>query len=290
MKPKTLVLMVVAVTCGLGASYMTSRLLAERSSDDAPKVKVLVAKKNMNVGELLKVPQDVFEEKEFAEGTEPREAIVKFDELKGRTLKRSLRVGDFIRTEDTLDVKDPASMFAGNLPQGYRAMGLRVNLESIAAGFASLPHSRVDIINTVRRGDDTSSYAQILLENVLVLASDQNTMRDESGRAMPANIVTVALSPEDVLKLNMAREMGTLSLALRKFNDFAKAPIDKMTITDVRSGAKKSEGEEAVGAEAISAPPVAALPALPPLKAEDAKPAPKSSRAPLCNRSAKPTR
>ena len=32
MKPKTLILMVVAVTCGLGASYMTSRLLAKTKS------------------------------------------------------------------------------------------------------------------------------------------------------------------------------------------------------------------------------------------------------------------
>ncbi len=31
MKPKTMILMVVAVVCGLGASYMTSRLLADRS-------------------------------------------------------------------------------------------------------------------------------------------------------------------------------------------------------------------------------------------------------------------
>ena len=30
MKPKTIILMVVAVSCGLAASYMTSRLLADR--------------------------------------------------------------------------------------------------------------------------------------------------------------------------------------------------------------------------------------------------------------------
>src|SRR5436305_1695536 len=40
MKPKTLILMVVAVTCGLGASYMTSRLLAERQTDDTDKVAI----------------------------------------------------------------------------------------------------------------------------------------------------------------------------------------------------------------------------------------------------------
>ena len=33
MKPKTMILMVVAVVCGLGASYMTSKLLADRISD-----------------------------------------------------------------------------------------------------------------------------------------------------------------------------------------------------------------------------------------------------------------
>ena len=31
MKPKTMILMVVAVVCGLAASYMTSRLLADKA-------------------------------------------------------------------------------------------------------------------------------------------------------------------------------------------------------------------------------------------------------------------
>ena len=51
MKPKTLILMVVAVGCGLAASYMTSKLLADRRQE-APveeKVDVLTAK--------IKVPQ-----------------------------------------------------------------------------------------------------------------------------------------------------------------------------------------------------------------------------------------
>ena len=55
MKPKTLVLMVVAVTCGLGASYMTSRLLAERNTDDAEKIAVLVAKRQIDTG-IARVP------------------------------------------------------------------------------------------------------------------------------------------------------------------------------------------------------------------------------------------
>ena len=46
MKPKTMILMVVAVACGLAASFMTSRYLAGQNRQpaaDEEKVKVLVA-------------------------------------------------------------------------------------------------------------------------------------------------------------------------------------------------------------------------------------------------------
>jgi len=224
MKPKTLVLMVVAVTCGLGASYMTSRLLAERSGDDAEKVAILVAKKQIDNGATIKVPQDWFEEKLFVKGEEPREALAKLEDLKGRIMKRALRVGDFIRAEDMLDSKDPQNV-AANLPEGYRAVSQRVNLESTSSGFANLPQSRVDVIQTVRRGDDKSNYAQIILENVLVLAAEQRTMRDEGGHAMPAAVVTFALSHEDAKTLMLAREDGPLSLALRKTGDIRRVYI-----------------------------------------------------------------
>lgn len=46
MKPRTMILMVVAIGCGLGASYMTSKLLAERNQqvEAEPTVPVLVAR------------------------------------------------------------------------------------------------------------------------------------------------------------------------------------------------------------------------------------------------------
>ena len=275
MKPKTLVLMVVAVTCGLGASYMTSRLLADRQTDDSEKVAVLVAKRGVNNGETIKVPQDVFEEKLYVKNEEPRDAITKFEDLKGRVLKKALRQGDFVRADDLLDSKDPQTAFSYNLPQGYRAVGQRVNPESIAGGFASLPHSRVDVINTVRRGDDKTSYSQIILENVLVLAADAKTTRDEGGNAMPANIVVFALSPEDVLKLSLCREVGNISLALRKFGDNAHSPVEKTTMADVKTRTNGQGASETVeGTENTTAAPgaVAGLPMLP-LNAADAKPA-----------------
>ena len=79
MKPKTMVLMVVAVSCGLGASYMTSRLLAERgnSTDENEKVSALVARKNLDMGMLIKNPAGANEVvRTLVDGGAPRIAVV----------------------------------------------------------------------------------------------------------------------------------------------------------------------------------------------------------------------
>ena len=260
MKPKTMILMGVAITCGLGASYMTSRLLAERGGGEAEKVAVLVARKNLSMGDAIKIPEEMFEPKEFLRGQEPRNGIDNADALKGRVLKRSLRAGDFVTNEDLFGDKGDSSLYT-LLPPGYRAIGIRVNMEEIAGGFASLPLSRVDIINTVRRGDDKSTYAQVLLENVLVVAADTQTQRDENGRAMPANVVTVAVKPEDAMKVRLAGAMGQLSLVLRKLNDNSKAQDSIITAESVRmSNGGKGDNDTMESLSSAGKPPAPKAP------------------------------
>jgi pilus assembly protein CpaB len=264
MKPKTLILMVVAVTCGLGASYMTSRLLAERQAEPEDKVTVLVATKNLDQGMTIKDVEALFKLKEFVKGTEPKDAIVNKDDLKARVLKRSLRQDDHVTGSDLLG-KDEAGI-AALMTQGYRAIGIRVNIADIASGFASLPLSRVDLIWTVRRATDKDSSARVLLENVLVLAADANTVRVEGSGAMPASVVTVALKPEDALKVAMAREMGTISMVLRKFNDNQKSEITTVTVEELITNAgKQRETEDNTWEETTKQPPVTAKVTLPPL-------------------------
>jgi pilus assembly protein CpaB len=262
MKPKTLILMVVAVTCGLGASYMTSRLLAERQPEDTEKVTILVAKKNLDMGLTIKKVEDFFEEKKFLKGDEPKNAIVEIKDLQTRVLKRSLRSGDFVTGDDLLSDKDTG--LSNLMAQGYRAMGISVRIADIASGFASLPMSRVDLIWTVRRATDKDSSSRVLLENVLVLAADQQTVRTEGSAAMPANVVTVALKPEDILKVSMARDLGTISMVLRKFNDYQKAEVTSMTLEElVTNTAGKKDNDEGSWVDSTPQPAKVELPELP---------------------------
>src|SRR5262245_53229724 len=105
MKPKTLVLMFVAVACGLAASYMTSRLLAERSNKEATeeKVKILVAKKNLSLGYFLKNPEEVFEERQYTKGEEPKKALRNLDQLKDRRLNKSVAAEQWVSADDLMD-------------------------------------------------------------------------------------------------------------------------------------------------------------------------------------------
>lgn len=224
MKPKTMILMVLAITCGLGASYMTSRLLAERTTPEEEKVEILVATKNLSVGQRLTKPEELFEKKQVTKDLEPPDAIKDFEQLKGKIMKQSRNKGDHVtagnlRGNEGLDI-----------PEGHFAMGLRVNLEGSASGFASLPQSRVNIIQTVRAQETDASYAHVLLENVLVLAADLKYNPD-GELAAQAQVVTFALTSDEVLKVSLAKETGILTLALRKLDD--KSSADKKMVRNI---------------------------------------------------------
>lgn len=255
MKPKTLILTVVAVVCGLVASYMTTRFLADQRPSEVEEVDVLVVMKNLPMGEIIK-DEKLLGIKKFPKNFEPKGALKDAKDVKGKMLKRSLREHEWITQDDLYNDKD---VLQYNLPDGFRALGIRVTNEGIAAGFAAMPHSRVDIISTVRRGDDSNSFSQVLLEDVLVLAADNQDVRTEGARAMPATVVTVALKPEDVVKVNMAKDMGTLSLVLRKFDEKKSLKLAKITAQEVAMGgapAKEAPKKEEIKVVVVEPPPL----------------------------------
>jgi Flp pilus assembly protein CpaB len=198
------------------------------------------------MADVVRRPEEMFELKSFTKDNQPIGGLSKFEDVKGRILKVTRRAGDAIHADDMYAETDPAWGVSTHLPKGYRAVGLRVSLEGSLSGWATLPLSRVDVIDTVRRGDDKSSYSHFLLENVLVLAIDGQSIRDEAGKPMPGNVVMFALSPDDCLRLSVARDTGTLTLALRNVNDTDKSGAGLVTLEHIRNfGHNPAVGEEA---------------------------------------------
>ena len=281
MKPKTLILMVVAVVCGLAASYMTSRLLAERqsSNDEDQKVTILVAKQNISTGSLIKDPEKFFVEKAFTKGEEPKKALRSFDQLKDRVLNKGLSAEQFV-TSDDLYGKDQQGL-SGALPAGMRAVAIHVSAETLAGGFV-LPNSHVDVILTVRRGD-SDSYAYTFLQNMLVLAVDQAPTRDERA-TMLASTVTLAATPEDTQRISLATTMGELRLTLRKYDDIENNKARMVTPRDLTraSVAQNTDGQpdgDGTGGKSGGAGPWGTA-KIPEVKPEEKKPEEKKPEPP----------
>jgi Flp pilus assembly protein CpaB len=215
----------IVVVAGAGFLYQTGRLDpvqdAARSAfgqlahmaDSKPattKSYRLFARRNLNMGDLIKNPADMFEAKEVAiRGWFPG-ALYDMDELKGRVLKISRRAGDPIHEEDLLVESDNPGRY--RLPEGYRCVGFRIiGTETDPPP----PMSRVSVISTYRGEDGNTGCSHRLLDDVLVLAIDGSSpARDENGRAMPAgDIVMFAVSPMDCVRLLSTCKLGVLSLA-----------------------------------------------------------------------------
>jgi len=202
-------------------------------------VKILVAKMNLDHGAAIKEPKDMFVEKVFNQDDAPKNGLIDSKLLKGKFLKRGLRKEDHVTVDDLMDEK--TSLLA-NLPDGFRAVGVQVTNDAQAAGFASLPGSKVDIILTLKRDEDKRSFSKFLLADVLVLAADATSVRDPDGKAMPASVVTLALSQVDLMKVELAKRYGPLTLVLRKLGDKTPLPDqESLTGDELLKGSAKDD-------------------------------------------------
>jgi pilus assembly protein CpaB len=254
MKSKTLILMVVAIGCGLVASYMTSRLLAERPKEELEKVTILVAKQNIAMATLIKEPERLFEEKQFTKGEEPKRAIRDFAQLKDRRLNKPINAEAFV-TPDDLNEKGQGSLEA-LMQKGMRAVALKVQADT-ATSFI-LPHSHVDIVSVVRRNEG-ETFSKIILQNVLVLAVDTISQKPDDKTALVSSTITVEVTPQQAEKLALAKELGTLQLIMRSYDDQERVTTAGVTpkgITSGNEGPRPDEGEITSGSEARPRPPV----------------------------------
>ncbi len=210
---RTWLVLIVAVLSGLVAVVLASRWLTQQSSQGI--ARIAVANTDISLGQ--RISPELIKLVDWPAGSTPPGSFNELVKLEGRVLKTSL-----LRGEPVLDAKLAPVGTTGGLSaviaEGSRAITVRVNDVIGVAGFA-LPGNYVDIIvNTQKDGDRTSNKDQniskIVLERILVLAVAQEVGRDET-KPRVVNAVTLEVTPEQAEKLDLARSVGTLSLALR---------------------------------------------------------------------------
>ena len=97
---------------------------------------------------------------------------------------------------------------------GMRAISVKVNEVIGVAGFV-VPGTRVDLVVTIGRREDSAS--RVIVSNVQVLAAgtkfDQEQAKD--GKPVPSTVVTLLVTPPDAERIALASTEGSIMLALR---------------------------------------------------------------------------
>jgi pilus assembly protein CpaB len=123
---------------------------------------------------------------------------------------------------------------AALLTDGMRAATVRINDVSGVAGFIQ-PNDTVDVLitRTVQGGVSSTQLTDVLLQNVRVIAIDQEA-KNSDGTPKVARTATFEVLPLDAQKLALAQETGSLSLALRKPGEQNNPVVETVSMNDLR--------------------------------------------------------
>ena len=235
MKMKSLILIFIALGCGLVASIGISQVM-ERGGKSGPSMEmdqILVAFSEVDAGAKLDAQNIKLED--WPKGKIPEGAVRSLDEVKDKfTLVRFYKGEPIILAK----ISDQARNFTMTIPAGYRVMPVKVDEDTVMK--AVQVGDRVDVMVFLRRSEEiptTGSYP--ILRNVRLFAVGSNTERtvDEKGKEVNARTVSLLVKPKQAQELAVATQMGKILLALRPPNEPERdTDEDVIPIGDILSG------------------------------------------------------
>ena len=275
MRSRAILMLVVALLAGLAATVLAARWVQRQGQAAQP---VLVARQDIPIGTALNA--DMLSVVDWPRGERPAGTFEQAAALQGRVVTTALVRGEPVLAARLAPAGAQAGLTALVAP-GKRAMTVRVNDVVGVAGFA-LPGTHVDVIVSTQEdrsdGNRERPISKIVLERMLVLAVAQDVDRDPT-RPKVVNAVTLEVTPREAEILDLARNVGTLSLVLRnpaEARGEASSGVTKDTLLGTVTPAPRP---------AAAAPQVAAAPAPAPSRATPIpRPAPAPAPAPVPDR------
>lgn len=226
MRPKSIILLALALSCGLVASIGITQLMADRK-DKGPVVvgeveKIFVALKDISLGDPV-TPQMIKLE-DWPKDKVPPGALSKLDQVEGRRPRGKILAGMVLMDSALLSKGASDQGATGLIPKGYRVVPVKVDLVS---GGASLirPGDRVDILVYLLKsggsGDIPETSTRTVLQDIKVFAVDDNFVLESADKPETKSAKTISLlvTPEQAEKVTLASELGKIRLVMRSPDD-----------------------------------------------------------------------
>ena len=226
MNMRTVVVLILALSCGVSAAIAASFFLAP--TEKAPAVtSILVAAVEIPRGSPLE-PTFV-RMQEWPEGLVPDGALLDYEQLESR-----IAITGFVPGEPLLEnrIAEGTLGAASLVKPGMRAFTIETPTNSSGVAGFVLPGNRVDVLLTMTQDvDDLAGGAGTwtLLQNIEILAADTRLENDGKSTSNELRSVTLLVTPDKATKLTLAANLGRLTLTLR--NDADDKIVDTLPVT-----------------------------------------------------------
>jgi pilus assembly protein CpaB len=207
--------LVGALMFGVLAAVSVSKYLSSAQAYTKNLNKIAVAKVAIPIGSKIVAEQITVVQ--FPKESTPDGAFDSPEKLAGRVAVVNIAAREPI-TEARLAPEGTAAGLSAIIPEGYRAMTVKVDDAAGISGFI-MPGTLVDVVVTIdpREGSGHQDpISKIVLQNIKVLANGQNIDKPKDEReANSVKAVTLQVTPEQAEKLALASSEGKLQLMMR---------------------------------------------------------------------------
>ena len=232
MRPQTLLVLVVALGCGLAAAVGV-RSMGKSSAPPVETVSAVVAAVDVRRGEEL--TESMIEIRQIPKNQAPDGLIPTVEEAVSRTADFPFLKGEFI-VEPKLFPKGSGAGLAAMVPPGMRAFTIQTpSFSSTLAGLIR-PRDRVDVLLTMEQeSDQGGTTTSTLLQQIELLAVHTTIDAPSSDKVKPneTRSVTLLVTPKEAAILDLGQNKGTLHLSLRNIKDEADHETPPVTMADL---------------------------------------------------------
>lgn len=224
MRPKSLILLLLALGCGLIAAIGVAQAVATlggsqpaETGDEGP-VAVAIA----DIGQGDSIRKEVVRIEQWPIDKIPEGAITKLEDLEERRARGRIVSGMLIHDKHlTAKGVGGENEAAIQIKPGYRVVAVKSDVVA-STGSLLKPGDHVDVLVLTQAGREfDETITKTIIQNAVVFAVNdiyEFTGVDEP-RSIKAQTVSLMLPPEQIERLMMASEMGKIRLALRNPED-----------------------------------------------------------------------
>lgn len=246
MRPKSILLLVLALGCGLVASIGISQVMERRGAggQEGERVEVLVAKVEIGSGEEIKA--DMVAVQAVPRELVAEDTLTKIEDVEGKRPNAKLLVGEIIREGKLGEAK------AAPIPKGFRVVTIRATADR--GGNLLKPGDRVDVQVYVRANavpQINEPTLQTFLQDVRVYAVDtKTTATEEDQGSATTRTVSLLVTPDQSGKLTYASQIGQIQLVMRGTSDADTATVmepvswEKLVNTSETPGDRKDKNDK----------------------------------------------